>query len=108
MRGMLREKRSISTEGCAGTAGGAGGAGAGGAGGTGGAACSAALIASAHALGVAAFVAVSSSMRFLPGPRFVLRTLVLGFVILFGINLFEAILADTEVVVHCSVNLTCS
>ena len=54
-----------------------------------------------------ALAVVFSSMRFLP-ERLVLRTLVLGFVILFGINLFEAILIDTDVVVHCSVNLTCS
>jgi hypothetical protein len=44
-------------------------------------------------------------MRFLP-ERFVLGILALVFVILFGINLFEAIPTDTDVVVHCSVNLT--
>jgi hypothetical protein len=84
---MLREKRSISTDGGDGTAGDAAEGDAGGAAG--------------------ALAVVFSSMRFLP-ERLVLRTLVLGFVILFGINLFEAILIDTEVVVHCSVNLTCS
>jgi hypothetical protein len=88
MRAMFREKRSMSTDGCDGTAGGADAAG----GGAGGAA--------------GALAVVFSSMRFLP-ERLVLRTLVLGFVILFGINLFEAILIDTDVVVHCSVNLTC-
>ena len=48
-----------------------------------------------------------SSMRLLPG-RLVLGAFALGLVILFGINLFEAILTDTDVIVHCSVNLTCS
>ena len=37
-------------------------------------------------------VAVVSATAFRPRAAFVLRTLVLGFVILFGINLFEAIL----------------
>jgi len=41
-------------------------------------------------------------MRFLP-EAFLFRTLVLDLVILLGINLFEAILADTDLVVHCSV-----
>jgi hypothetical protein len=42
-------------------------------------------------------------MRFLP-EALVFRTLVLGLVILLGINVFEAILAATDVVVHCRVN----
>src|SRR5436305_305285 len=99
---MLREKRSISTLGGDAAAGG-------GAVAVEVAAAAEAAAAQGAATGAAAGAGAfdSSSMRFLPG-RLVLRTLVPDLVILFGINLFEAILTDTDVVVHCSVNSNCS
>src|ERR1041385_509362 len=100
MRAMLREKRSIST---------AGGLETGRAavdGGRAAATCAAAACGASAGSGAAgAGAVVFSSMRFLP-ERFVLGILALVFVILFGITLFEAIPTDTDVVVHCSVNLT--
>src|SRR3954454_2384667 len=103
MRAMLREKRSISTAGAEAAAGG----------GAGEVAAAAAAVEAAAVPGGATGAGAASagafalsSMRFPPG-RLLLRTLVLDLVILFGINLFEAILTDSDVVVHCSVNLNC-
>src|SRR5690349_9298193 len=99
MRAMLREKRSISTDGWRGGVGPDGGwaAAAWAA-----AAWAAAVWGASAGTGATGVCVVFSSMRFPPG-RLVLRTLILGLVILLGINLFEAILTDSDLVVHCSV-----